>query len=129
MELEILVRKLCTKSLFFFFDICLSQIQFVKENIEPKLLFKRIKKWCNEENLPNESFCVLDILANEGRLKKSKIKEKLKFSKGQYKKTIAALQDEGVVISEHKNGPFEIKISYSTAQSWIPKLIPYEDDT
>ena len=112
----------------FFFDVCLSQIHFVKENIEPKLLFKRIKQWCNEENLPKMSFCVLKTLANEGRLKKSKIKEKIKFSKGQYKKTIAALQDEGVVISEHKNGPFELKITYSIAQNWIPKLVPYIDD-
>ena len=116
------------KFTIFFFNVCLDQIKFMKECVNPKSITERIRNWCEEKKrakiLPNGSFEVLTQLLNLGGLTSPEIISHSGIPERTTRRITSALKNARAITSEHKQAPFRIQITPAIAESWFPGLIP-----
>ena len=119
------------KFTIFFFDVCLDQIKFMKDCVNPKSITERIRDWCEEKRktriLPNGSFEVLTQLLNLGELTRPEIIFHTGIPERTTRRITSALEEIGAITFEHKQDPIKIQITPTIAESWFPRLFPLEE--
>jgi Fic family protein len=112
----------------FFLEICLDQIHFMEELVQPDRLRARILLWAEEEVrlglLPAKAGKVLEALLYRGALPRSDVAELVATGERQARRIVAALTDKGVVTAEGTRAPLRLAFPAALAPRWMPGLFP-----
>jgi len=112
----------------FFLEICLDQIQFMEELVQPDRLRARILLWAEEEVrlglLPAKAGNVLEALLYRGSLPRGEVAALAATGERQARRVVAALTDKGVVAAENTRAPLHLAFPAALAPRWMPGLFP-----
>jgi Fic family protein len=112
----------------FFLNVCLDQIAFMEGLMQPDQLRTRILHWAEEETrlyaLPPKSGSVLEALLYRGELPRSDIGTIVNTGERQARRVVAALINQGAIISESTRAPLRLAFPATLAARWMPGLFP-----
>ncbi len=112
----------------FFLEMCLDQVRFMEELIEPERLRSRILLWAEEEirlgNLPAKSTNVLEVLLYRGSLPRGDVADVVGAGDRQARRIVSALAEYGVIVSESSRAPLKLAFPAKLASRWMPGLFP-----
>ena len=93
----------------FFLEICIDQIKFMENLVQPDRLKDRILFWAQEEirmgTLPAKSGRILEAVLYRGELPRSEIATLLDVSERHARRSVAALAKHGVLSSQSTRTP------------------------
>ncbi len=112
----------------FFLEICLDQVRFMEQLVEPNRLRDRVQLWVEEEvradALPAKAGTILEAVLFRGELARAEVSQLLGTSDRQSRRVTAALLDRGVLVSESTRAPLFPAIPAAIAPRWMPGLFP-----
>ena len=112
----------------FFLEICLDQVAFMEELVQPNRLRARIRLWIEEEihidALPSKAGNVLEAVLYRGMLPRGDVAELLGTSDRHARRVVSALINRGVLTSETTRSPLHIAFPARLASRWMPGLFP-----
>lgn len=113
----------------FFLEICIDQVRFMENLIEPGRLHKRIIGWANEETqagvLPAKASLILETILFRGELMRSEIPALLgEISERHARRLVSALVQSGVLVSDTPRAPLRICFPARLAAQFTPGLFP-----
>jgi len=112
----------------FFLDICLDQISFMEELVEPDRLRDRMLIWAEEEirgdRLPPKSELVLETILYRGSLPRKDVADLLSVGDRQARRITSALIKYGVVKSPTNRADLNLAFPAASAARWLPGLFP-----
>ena len=112
----------------FFLNICIDQVDFMEELMQPRKLRARAKVWCEEEissgDLPAKSDRVIGALIDRGELGRAEVPELLGLSERSSQRITRALLDKGVIKARSTRAPFELAFPAALSARWLPGLFP-----
>jgi len=112
----------------FFLGICIDQVTFMQELVQPNTLRNRILLWTEEEarfdKLPSKSGNVLEAILYRGQLPRSDVPALLDTGERNARRTVSALINRGVVTSESNRAPLKLAFPATLASRWMPGLFP-----
>jgi Fic family protein len=117
----------------FFLGICIDQVAFMEELVQPDRLRGRILSWAEEEHrrsdLPPKAGAVLEALLYRGKLPRGDVPELLGYSDRQARRTVSALMDREIVVAESTRAPLRLHFPAKLAPRWMPGLFPEARET
>lgn len=112
----------------FFLETCLDQVTFMEELVQPRRLRNRILLWCEEEvhadTLPPKAGRILEAILYRGELPRGEVPELLGARERHARRTVAALADHGVIVSESTRAPLRLAFPAKLTSRWMPGLFP-----
>jgi len=112
----------------FFLKVCLDQVTFMEELIEPTRFRKRIEIWFEEEarlgHLPKKAGVILSAILYRGELPRGDMDELLELTDRQSRRIVRPLFELGVLTSESTRAPIRLAFPATLAGRWIPGLFP-----
>lgn len=115
----------------FFLEICIDQVTFMRELVQPDRLRARIRVWVDEQiklgDLPPKSGLVLDALMYRGELPRSEVPGLLGIGDRQARRVTAKLIEQGVLTSDGPKSPLKLAFPATLASRWMPGLFPDQD--
>ena len=112
----------------FFLEVCIDQVQFMEQILNPSTLRSRVLNWANMEmdagSLPRRSDLVLKEALAVGSLPRSEIPKIVSTSERQSRRVTSALVERGFLESKNARAPFTLKIPVTVATRWLPGLFP-----
>jgi Fic family protein len=112
----------------FFLQICIDQVRFMEELVQPQRLRNRILIWAEEEirgnALPPKSGAVLEAILYRGELPRGEIAALLGTSDRQARRVTSALIEREVITSESPRAPLHLAFPATLASRWMPGLFP-----
>jgi len=112
----------------FFLKICIDQISFMEELVQPDRLRDRIMIWAEEEvradALPSKSGAVLEAVLYRGELPRGEVAALLGGSERSARRVTSALLKRGVLASDTSRAPLHLTFPASLAERWMPGLFP-----
>lgn len=112
----------------FFLEICLDQVKFMEELVQPDRLRGRILLWVEEEiradALPQKAGRILEAILYRGELRRGDVPELIGASDRHSRRVVAALIERGVLVSESTRAPLRLAFPAKLASRWMPGLFP-----
>jgi Fic family protein len=112
----------------FFLEICLDQVKFMEELVQPDRLHQRIRLWTEEEvltdALPQQAWRILEAILYRGKLPRGEVPQLIGTSDRHARRTVAALIERGVVTSKSTRAPLHLSFPAKLAHRWMPGLFP-----
>jgi Fic family protein len=112
----------------FFLQICIDQVTFMEELVQPDRLRDRILIWTEEEiraeTLPKKSGTILEAVLYRGELPRSEVASLLDTSDRNARRVTSALLEGGVLTSESTRAPLRLAFPARLASRWMPGLFP-----
>lgn len=112
----------------FFLRVCVDQVTFMEQLMQPDRLRARIQLWVEEEirvgALPAKSGLVLEAILYRGELLRGDVDSVLGAGARQARRVVAALVDAGVIVSESTRAPLRLAFPAALASRWMPGLFP-----
>lgn len=112
----------------FFLQICIDQVRFMEELVQPTRLRNRILIWAEEEvranALPPKSGAILEAILYRGELPRGEIAALLGTSDRQARRVTSALIEREVITSESPRAPLHLAFPAKLASRWMPGLFP-----
>jgi Fic family protein len=112
----------------FFLKTCLDQVKFIEELVQPKRLRDRILLWSEEEaradTLPPKAGRILEAILYRGELPRGEVPELLGASERHARRIVAALVEQGVIVSASNRSPLRLAFPARLASRWMPGLFP-----
>ena len=112
----------------FFLAVCLDQVKFMEELMQPDHLRTRILTWADEEvrlnKLPPKASNILEALLYRGELPRGEAASIVSTGERQARRVVSALIDQGVVVSESTRAPLRLAFPAALASRWMPGLFP-----
>jgi Fic family protein len=112
----------------FFLLICIDQVEFMEELMQPAKLRSRIMVWCEEEiradDLPPRSERVLGALIDRGEVHRGEVPDLLGTSERSAQRVTKALLEQGIIRSASTRMPFHLAFPAKLAARWMPGLFP-----
>lgn len=112
----------------FFLEVCLDQVSFMEELIQPDRLRDRILIWAEEEirgdRLPPKSTLVLEALLYRGELLRGDVAGLLAVGDRQARRLTSALIDRGALTSPTSRAPLRLAFPAALSGRWMPGLFP-----
>lgn len=112
----------------FFLEICIDQVLFMTDLMQPTRLRDRILKWASEEvsygNLPDQAPRVLDAILFKGALPKSEAPSVLGQSERTARSVTTALAKQGIISSVGARGDWRLAFPAKLAPRITPGLYP-----
>lgn len=116
----------------FFLNVCLDQVRFMRQLMEPNKLRTRILQWVEEEirtgGLPAKSGTILDSILYRGALPRADVPTVLGVTDRQGRRITSALLKVGVLISDDDRSPLRLAFPARLAYRWMPGLFPEQTD-
>ncbi len=117
----------------FFLEICLDQVRFMEELMQPRRLRTRVLLWVEEEmrggSLLPRSGQIMEAVLSRGELPRGDVPVLLGMGERHARRVVAALLDRGVLRSESSRAPLVLAFPASTAARWLPDLFPEQIGT
>jgi Fic family protein len=112
----------------FFLRICIDQVKFMEELVQPDRLRARILIWAEEEirldTLPPKAGNVLEALLYRGELPRADVPELVGTGPRQASRIVSALTERGVLASDSTRAPLRLTFPATLASRWMPGLFP-----
>lgn len=112
----------------FFLEICIDQVRFMEDLVQPDRLRTRILLWAEEEirlgHLPPKSGNILEALLYRGELPRGEAAAIVGTGERQARRIVSALTDSGVLTSESTRAPLRLTFPAALAPRWLPGLFP-----
>ncbi len=112
----------------FFLEVCIDQVNFMEELVQPERLRTRILMWAEEEvrlgTLPPKAGNILEAILYRGELPRGEVAGLLGATARHARRIVAALADYGVLTSESPRAPFRLAFPATLAPRWMPGLFP-----
>jgi Fic family protein len=112
----------------FFLDICIDQVKFMEELVQPDRLRARILMWAEEEirlgHLPPKSGSILEAVLYRGELPRGEAANIVGTGERQARRIVSALIGKGVLTSETSRAPLRLAFPAALASRWMPGLFP-----
>jgi Fic family protein len=112
----------------FFLEVCIDQVSFMEELVQPDRLRTRILMWTEEEirlgHLPPKSGSILEAVLYRGELPRGDAANMVGTGERQARRIVSALVDKGVLTSESPRAPLRLSFPAALASRWMPGLFP-----
>jgi Fic family protein len=112
----------------FFLELCIDQVRFMEELVQPDRLRTRILMWTEEEirlgHLPPKSGSILKTVLYRGELPRGDAANVVGTGDRQARRIVSALVDKGVLTSESARAPLLLAFPAALASRWMPGLFP-----
>jgi Fic family protein len=112
----------------FFLDVCLDQVRYMRELLNPDELIARIRAWnathASRGELPDDAWRLLAEIVRRGQLPRGEGRRALGTSDRTARRAIAALTKIGAVTSRTPKGPLLLSIPAPALEAWFPALAP-----
>jgi len=112
----------------FFLELCIDQVKFMENLVQPDRLRTRISMWSEEEirlgNLPAKSGNVLEAVLYRGDLPRGDAAKIVGTGERQARRVVSSLVDKGVLTSESPRAPLRLAFPATLAGRWMPGLFP-----
>jgi Fic family protein len=112
----------------FFLEICLDQVKFMEDLVQPDLLRTRILLWAEEETrldkLPTKAGAVIEAVLYRGELPRGDVAGVLGLTSRHARRIVSALLDRGVLASKGPRDPLTLAFPAALASRWMPGLFP-----
>lgn len=112
----------------FFLEVCIDQIAFMEDLVQPERLRTRILMWTEEEirlgNLPLQSGNILEAALYRGELPRGDAAGVVSKGVRQARRIVAALLDKGVLVSDSPRASLRLAFPATLAPRWMPGLFP-----
>jgi Fic family protein len=96
--------------------------------MQPETLRTRILLWAEEatrlDHLPAKSRSILEALLFRGELPRGDVAEIVGTGERQARRVVAALAEQGVLVSESAKAPFRLAFPAVLASRWMPGRFP-----
>lgn len=116
----------------FFLEICLDQVRFMRDLVEPNKLRARILMWVEEEirtdALPPKAGAVLEAILYRGELPRGDVSKLLGMTDRHARRITSALLKAEVLTSDHDRAPLRLAFPARLAARWMPGLFPEQAD-
>lgn len=112
----------------FFLEVCIDQVRFMEDLVQPDRLRSRILLWAEEEirlgNLPPKSTAVLEATLYRGALPRGDVSALVATGDRQARRIVSALVDQSVLASQNARLPLRLAFPATLASRWMPGLFP-----
>ncbi|MEX0900830.1 MAG: Fic family protein [Gammaproteobacteria bacterium] len=112
----------------FFLNICIDQIKFMEQLMQPDRFRARVRMWAEEETrigaLPSQATDVLEAMLFQGELPKSEVATRLGVTARHAQRITGALVERGVIRSANLRAPWVLAFPAALASRWMPGLFP-----
>lgn len=112
----------------FFLKICLDQVKFMEDLVQPDRLRNRILLWVEEEvragALPSKAGNILEAILYRGELPRGEVPDILGIGDRHARRVVAALSERGVIVSTSARAPLRLAFPAKLASHWMPGLFP-----
>jgi Fic family protein len=112
----------------FFLELCIDQVRFMEDLVQPDRLRTRILMWTEEEirlgHLPPSSGSILEAVLYRGELPRGDAANIVGTGERQARRVVSALVDKGVLTSESARAPLRLAFPAALASRWMPGLFP-----
>lgn len=112
----------------FFLGICIDQVSFMEDLMQPDRLRTRILLWAEEEirldRLLQKSGKILEAVLYRGELPRGDVAEIVGTGERQARRVMAALLEKGVLTSQSSRAPLRLAFPAALASRWMPGLFP-----
>jgi Fic family protein len=112
----------------YFLEICLDQIAFMEELMQPARLRTRVLLWAEEEmrlgTLPARAGRVLEAILHRGELPRAEITVLLDAPERTARRVTSALLRQGILTSATTRTPLRLAFPARLAGRWLPGLFP-----
>lgn len=112
----------------FFLEVCIDQVAFMENLVQPDRLRARILLWAEEEvrlgALPTKAGHVLEAILYRGELPRADVAGLLGATDRHARRIVAPLVERGVVVFDHARAPLRLAFPAALAPRWMPGLFP-----
>jgi Fic family protein len=112
----------------FFLTICIDQVTYMEELMQPDQLRTRILLWAEEEirmcKIPPKSGTLLEAILYRGEIPRAETPSIFDASERSASRFVSALIDRGVLTSESTRAPLRLAFPAALASRWMPGLFP-----
>ena len=112
----------------FFLDVCIDQVRFMENLMQPAALRARILEWADDEikygNLPAQAPRVLDAVLFKGSLPRGEVKTVIDKAERTARLVTTALSKEGIIYSAGPRADWQIAFPAKLAARLMPGLFP-----
>jgi Fic family protein len=112
----------------FFVRVCIDQVSFMENLMQPDRLRSRILLWVEEEirlgELPPKSGNVLEAALYRGELPRGDVAGIVGAGNRHARRIVSALVDHGVLVSESSRAPLRLVFPATLASRWMPGMFP-----
>jgi Fic family protein len=112
----------------FFLKLCIDQVKFMEDLVQPDRLRTRILMWSEEEirlgHLPAKSGNILEAVLYRGELPRGDAATVVGTGDRQARRIVSTLVDKGVLKSESARAPLRLAFPAALASRWMPGLFP-----
>jgi hypothetical protein len=113
--------------------VCIDQVSFMENLMQPDRLRTRILLWAEEEirlnNLPPRAGNVLEAVLYRGELPRGDVAGIVGTQERHARRVASALVDRGVLVSESSRAPLRLVFPAALASRWMPGLFPERTDS
>jgi Fic family protein len=110
----------------FFLEICIDQIDFMTQLLEPMRLLQRIEADVSiavrERDLLPGSFALLKAAFLEGEVPRGKAALLTGYQERQARSVLKKLVDQGLLVADSAKGPVRLGFPIVAAEKWLPRL-------
>ncbi|HMF51029.1 MAG TPA: Fic family protein [Candidatus Saccharimonadales bacterium] len=111
-----------------FLELCIDQVKFMEDLVQPDRLRTRILMWSEEEirlgHLPAKSGNILEVVLYRGELSRGDAATVVGTGDRQARRIVSTLVDKGVLKSESARAPLRLAFPAALASRWMPGLFP-----
>lgn len=112
----------------FFLEVCIDQVSFMEELVQPDRLRTRILMWAEEEvrlgALPPKAGNILEAVLYRGNLPRGDVAGLLGATARHARRIVATLIDRGILASESPRSPLRLNFPATLAPRLMPGLFP-----
>lgn len=112
----------------FFLQVCIDQVRFMEDLVQPARLQSRIAIWAAEEikaeALPKKSDTILEAILYRGELLRGDVADLLGTGTRNARRVTSALLEAGVLTSTSTRAPLRLAFPAKLASRWMPGLFP-----
>jgi Fic family protein len=117
----------------FFLGVCIDQVSFMEDLMQPDRLRTRILLWAEEEirlnNLPPRAGNVLEAVLYRGELPRGDVAGIVGTQERHARRVVSALAERGVLVSDSPRAPLRLVFPAALASRWMPGLFPERTDS
>ena len=111
-----------------FLELCIDQVKFMEDLVQPDRLRTRILMWSEEEirlgHLPAKSGNILEAVLYRGELPRGDAATVVGTGDRQARRIVSTLVDKGVLKSASARAPLRLAFPAALASRWMPGLFP-----
>jgi Fic family protein len=112
----------------FFLQICIDQVEFMENLVQPDRLRARVLQWAETEMrigaLPAKAALLLEAVLYRGELPRGEADAVLGIGERQARRIVSALLRREVLVSESPRAPLRLAFPAALASMWMPGLFP-----